>query len=250
MFHSAVTVGLNTSALIEAGIVGRAVHTILLPEFYENQEGTLHFHYLLDGGLLRSARDLDAHLAQLAESLATADPAVHHNRAFVERFVRPHGLESAATPAFTDAVERVAQLGVARSAEPPWVPVLRRVMTPLARRTAGTFAEQISRKRRRRDKERAKVERVTALEAQRVAEKQQLAEQRQGRREAVVREREADKARVQAERTAARQQEVARKQQEKEARMTQWRRDKQRAAFRSIVASSFRRVIGAFTSNR
>ncbi len=75
MYHSAATVGLNTSALIEAGIVGRAVHTMLLPEFYENQEGTLHFRYLLEGGLLRHARDLDTHVAQLAESLATADSA-------------------------------------------------------------------------------------------------------------------------------------------------------------------------------
>jgi hypothetical protein len=76
LYHSAVVVGLNTSAFIEAGIIGRPVHTILLPEWYENQEGTLHFRYLLDvdGGLLEVARDLETHLRQLADGLS--HPAV------------------------------------------------------------------------------------------------------------------------------------------------------------------------------
>ena len=52
-------------------VVGRPVHTILLPEFQENQEGTIHFHYLLtvNGGLLRAARSLDEHVRLLAESV-------------------------------------------------------------------------------------------------------------------------------------------------------------------------------------
>ena len=41
--HSAAVVGLNTSAFIEAGIVGRPVLTIVVPEFRENQHGTVHF---------------------------------------------------------------------------------------------------------------------------------------------------------------------------------------------------------------
>jgi hypothetical protein len=45
--HSAAVVGVNTSALIESAIVGRAVYTILAPEFRDTQEGTLHFHHLL-----------------------------------------------------------------------------------------------------------------------------------------------------------------------------------------------------------
>ena len=250
MYHSAAAVGLNTSALIEAGIVGRAVHTILLPEFYENQEGTLHFRYLLDGGLLRVARDVDTHLTQLAQSLAAADPAVHHNRAFVERFVRPRGLESPATPAFTDAVERIAQLQVAPADEASWIPVLRWAMTPLARRTAGTFAEQISRKRRRRDKERARVERVTAIEALRAAEKLQVAEQRRARREAIAREREAEQARLDAERMAARQQETDRKQRQKEERLAQWQREKRRRAINARLLAYWRRVLKPFSAGR
>ena len=49
IFHSAAVVGLNTSAFIEAGIVGRPVLTIVVPEFVENQHGTVHFDYLVHG---------------------------------------------------------------------------------------------------------------------------------------------------------------------------------------------------------
>ena len=44
--HSAAIVGLNTSAEIEAAIVGRPVFTIL-DSNAKGQQGTLHFHYLL-----------------------------------------------------------------------------------------------------------------------------------------------------------------------------------------------------------
>ena len=104
LFHSAAVVGINTSALIEGGVVGRPVHTMLLPEFQTCQEGTLHFHYLLDAGLLRAARNLPEHVAQLVGTVATADPSTNANRAFVEAFVRPNGLGVSATDAFVDAV--------------------------------------------------------------------------------------------------------------------------------------------------
>jgi hypothetical protein len=51
---------LNTSAFLEAAVVGKPVHTVLVDDISKhNQEGTIHFHYLLDvnGGLLRVARN-------------------------------------------------------------------------------------------------------------------------------------------------------------------------------------------------
>jgi hypothetical protein len=55
LYHSAAVVGLCTTAFIEAGIVGRPVLTLQLPEYQIHQEGMAHFRYLLDveGGLLR-----------------------------------------------------------------------------------------------------------------------------------------------------------------------------------------------------
>ena len=111
LHYSAATVGLNTSAFLEAAIAGRPVLTVLRDEISKaNQEGTIHFHYLLtvNGGLLRTARSFEDHVQQLADSLLGDDQVDEKARRFVEGFIRPHGLDVRATPRFADAVEDVA----------------------------------------------------------------------------------------------------------------------------------------------
>jgi hypothetical protein len=121
LFYSSAVVGLNTSAFLEAAIVGRPLHTILTPEFAENQEGTLHFQYLttVGGGVLEVSRSFEEHHEQLAASLR--DPAARAgvNRQFVREFIRPHGVESAATPIFCDAVETSMSLPVPAAERTP-----------------------------------------------------------------------------------------------------------------------------------
>ena len=119
LYHSAVVAGLNTSAFIEAGIIGRPVHTILLPEWYESQMGTVHFKYLFEagGGLLTSATSFDEHLTQLDQVLANPSTEI---RPFVRAFVRPHGLDVAATPLFVEHVEAMQRLTVAAPEQPRW----------------------------------------------------------------------------------------------------------------------------------
>ena len=75
MYHSAALVGLITSAFIEAGIVGREVHTVLEPEFEDNQLGTVHYHYLTNtaGGLLIVGKGWDDHLERLNDTLSRRD---------------------------------------------------------------------------------------------------------------------------------------------------------------------------------
>jgi hypothetical protein len=109
LHYSAAVVGVNTSALIEAAIVGRRTYTFLLPELRETQEGTLHFHYLVreNGGPLVVGHDLDEHTALLAEGLAEP-PDPDWNRPFLERFVRPHGLGVPGAPLLADDLERLA----------------------------------------------------------------------------------------------------------------------------------------------
>jgi hypothetical protein len=111
MYYSAAVVGINTSAFIEAAVVGKPVHTVLLPEISAaNQEGTLHFHYLLEvnGGLLYTSRSFDEHVATLAASLASDGGGDARAAQFVDGFVRPYGRTEAATPRFADAVEAMA----------------------------------------------------------------------------------------------------------------------------------------------
>jgi hypothetical protein len=120
MYYSAAVVGLNTSAFIEASVVGKPVHTVLLPEIStHNQEGTLHFHYLLtvNGGLLRTARSLDEHVALLADTLAGDGGGDVKAARFAAAFVRPFGAGVPATPAFVDAVERVVAAPASAAAD-------------------------------------------------------------------------------------------------------------------------------------
>jgi len=110
--HSAVVVGINTTAMIEAAIAGKSVLTVLAPEFA--QETTLHFHYLLEenGGFLHVASSLEEHAAQLGRVLDEDAADAERRLRFVESFVRPHGLDRAAAPVFADAVEELAAVPV------------------------------------------------------------------------------------------------------------------------------------------
>jgi hypothetical protein len=110
LYHSGAVVGINTSAMIEAAIIGRPVLTVQSDAFDATQGGTLHFAYLTPsrGGFLRVARSLDEHAVQLAEALADPERSALETRDFVERFVRPRGIDREATPLVADAVERAA----------------------------------------------------------------------------------------------------------------------------------------------
>lgn len=133
--HSACVVGINTSGLIEAGIVGKAVLTILDEDFAGTQAGTLHFHYLRweNGGLLRVAADLDEHLRQLATALERGTEDADQVRRFIQRFCRPHGLDRAAAPLLADGIEALARLGRRPRPRPaPAALALRVVLAPLA----------------------------------------------------------------------------------------------------------------------
>ena len=110
MYHAEAVVGVNTSAMIESGIVGRPVYTIDVPEFASTQEGTLHFQHLknVEGGLLHLAADLDVHVAQLSQLLTGQGTERQRARGFIQGFIRPHGLDVPATPRVVEEIERFA----------------------------------------------------------------------------------------------------------------------------------------------
>jgi hypothetical protein len=202
LYYSAAVAGINTSAFIEAGIVGRPVHTIIVPDMASNQTGTVHFNYLLKagGGLLEVARSFEEHAAQLDASLARD---AHGVKPFVREFVRPNGLEVAATPVFVNFVESMAALKPAA----PRPPRLQALWLSLAARAA-----------RARDDER--YERWTLSERE-LASLQKLrgarqlkAQERKNARDAVLREREERRAadeRRRVDKAAAKAQQMAEK---------------------------------------
>jgi hypothetical protein len=113
LYHSAAVIGLVTTAFVEAAIVGRPVLTFTLPEYRMHQEDMIHFRYLTSthDGPLQTAPDLDTHFRQLAAVVSSDGSRDERNRRFLHAFVRPAGVETAATPAFVDAIERLHRDG-------------------------------------------------------------------------------------------------------------------------------------------
>jgi hypothetical protein len=108
--YGLAVVGINTSAMIEAAILGRSTFTIITDQHALTQEGTLHFQHLLaeNGGFLHIARSLAEHTTQLADGLAGKISDEERLRTFVGHFIRPRGLDRPATPILADEIERLA----------------------------------------------------------------------------------------------------------------------------------------------
>jgi FkbM family methyltransferase len=118
LYHSEAVVGLNTSAELEAAIVGRPVLTIKVADaLADGQSGTLHFHYLLKehGGFVQSASTLDEHCRALARAVA-GEVDREAIRRFVGEFLRPGGLEVPATSHVVHEIERVFRRAQKRKA--------------------------------------------------------------------------------------------------------------------------------------
>ena len=137
LYYSAAVTGLNTSAMIEAGILGKPVYTIQTDAFAGGQEQTLHFHYLLarNGGMVEVAGDLRHHLGQLADGLAHPEASEARGRQFIESFVRPRGIHLPVTPIMVEEIERMGTLRKRPGREPLWhYPARYALLTLLKRR--------------------------------------------------------------------------------------------------------------------
>jgi hypothetical protein len=122
LHHSAAVVGLNTSAQIEASILGKPVFTFAAGALAPGQAGTLHFHYLLTehGGVVTFGETLTAHVDQLGRAVAGEydRDAIHR---FSEGFVRPLGIDRPVAPILARQVLELAGTGRRRRASPGWL---------------------------------------------------------------------------------------------------------------------------------
>jgi hypothetical protein len=144
LFHCSAAAGINTSGMIEAGIVGRRAYTLLAPEFADTQAGTVHFDYLTRYGFLTPAHSWDEHVGHLAAALRGGAEFDEASRRRALSFVRPFGIDEPSTPRVVDAIEQAATLRrapadrtggnrlalrVAMAALGPW---LKRINAPVA----------------------------------------------------------------------------------------------------------------------
>jgi hypothetical protein len=153
LYHSEAVVGINTSAMIEAAIVGRPVLSIEAPQFAGSQDGTLHYRHLLpeNGGFLRVASTLDGHVSQLEDILRDPREARCELSRFVRAFIRPQGLEIPSTPILVDTLE---QFGASPAPRPVTASAMERVvrvlLLPLTRPAARLLVPPSERRRRAR----------------------------------------------------------------------------------------------------
>jgi hypothetical protein len=156
IYHSAAVVGINTSAMIEASIVGRPILSVVEPAYFDSQHGAIHFNHLLEQGrgALRLAPTMEEHLIDLARHLGGVDSETAEALgSFVERFVRPRGLDQPVTPLVVSTLESIAA-GVLQPEPDPWTVVvlraaLRGVFFPAAAVAAARGMQRTGRRRLR-----------------------------------------------------------------------------------------------------
>jgi hypothetical protein len=157
LYHCSAVVGVNTSAFLEAAILGRPVFPVPSDRGRDTQHGMLHYHHLLNagGGLLHVAASWAEHVEQLRDALARPHPegcVSERSRRFTEAFIRPHGLDEPATPRMLAAIEELARGAATKvpSAEPARAGLLGSAIAHAARR-----AVHAGRRRHRKVKRRA-----------------------------------------------------------------------------------------------
>ena len=112
LHHSGAAVGLNTTAQIEASILGKPVYTFSGGDLAPGQQGSRHFYYLLKDhdGAVAYAETLAEHVVQLERGVA-GDFDGDAIRRFCESFVRPRGLDRPVAPIVADEVVNLAAAG-------------------------------------------------------------------------------------------------------------------------------------------
>jgi hypothetical protein len=142
LHHANAVVGLNTSAMIEAGILGKPVFTITAADFAGGQQQTLHFHYLLakNGGLVEVAGGFVEHVDQLSGELRNPGSRREQSLRFVESFVRPQGLDRPAAPLMVEAIEAAAAIRKRPRRPALWHVALRAALLAALRRRGSAGA--------------------------------------------------------------------------------------------------------------
>jgi hypothetical protein len=116
LFHADAAVGLNTTAQVEASILGTPVYTYSAGDLAPGQGRTLHYYYLLKdhGGAVTHSESLVDHVRDLERAVA-GDYDREAIRRFCESFIRPRGVEKPVSPI---VVNEVLELAGTRRARP------------------------------------------------------------------------------------------------------------------------------------
>lgn len=111
-------IGINTTGMLDAVIVGRPCIAVLAERYRRTQEQALHFQHLRRGGVVEEVSGPAECLDVVAGLLAGRDRTEDQRRRFVAEFIRPWGTEWPAGAVAAAAVERLAATRSAPRQEP------------------------------------------------------------------------------------------------------------------------------------
>ena len=109
VYHSTLTMGINTSGMIDAIIMDKPCITILSERYRATQEQTTHFKHLLKANVLEVTRSVEEAIEVISRILNGEDALRQQRLDFVKSFVRPRGLNRQAGEVAARAIEMTAQ---------------------------------------------------------------------------------------------------------------------------------------------
>jgi hypothetical protein len=109
LYYSRATVGVNTSAMIEATIADKPCVTIIDERYRRSQTDMGHFRHLINGKFLQVTHSYEDAVQAIGDVLGGMDPKREERRNFVRNFIRPHGVDRPVSAIFALAVEMAAQ---------------------------------------------------------------------------------------------------------------------------------------------
>ena len=106
LYFSAGAIGVNTTAMLEAAVVGRPCISILTDEYRRAQADRAHFQQMLRGDFLETPRSPEEAVDVMATILGARDAKTEARRAFVRRFFRPLGEAHQVATLYAETIER------------------------------------------------------------------------------------------------------------------------------------------------
>lgn len=108
--HAVLSIGINTSGMIDALIQDAPVATIITDAYRATQEQAIHFQHMRSAGCLYELESV-AELPQLIMQVKAgeSDAMRQRRQTFVRSMIRPHGLEFSAGDLAVWCVERLGE---------------------------------------------------------------------------------------------------------------------------------------------
>ena len=109
LFYSIATVGINTSAMIDAIIAGKPVISVIEEKYKKTQMQARHYQHLLSSNAMELTHSSEEFLNILSRLLRGDDRTKDARKKFVEHFVRPCGIDKSAGDMTVSEIEKLVE---------------------------------------------------------------------------------------------------------------------------------------------